>query len=1038
MDSDLRGCSVSLDMETVCFAPQLEYGSIDRSPLPRNMIENSMFEEEPDVVDLAKDSPSYPIDSDEVVYEPRSSRLLVRGLGENELEEDEEDCESSARLLGMSFMNRSSNQRSAAASYSRQHTAGSCAMPSAKTTVVGVLLLVLTASIVMVIYFLPRCTFSKDGCPKASSAMEVIYPISKSGDMFPWTSLRLPTSVHPVDYEISLHPNLSTMTFSGSVAITMLVLQETKKVVLHSSDLKIQNVTFQGKKVEILEYEPWQQIAIKFSEELKKGQKYVLNVDYLANLSSTYDGFYNSSYTDTSGKRRVLAATQFEPLAARKAFPCFDEPAFKATFLIKIKREAEYISLSNMPLAKTSVSSDGLFEDAFERSVNMSTYLVAFIVANFTSVSKNITENTRVSVYTVPDKKDQVNYALETAASLLQFYNSFFESDYPLRKLDLVGIPDFLAGAMENWGLITFRETTLLVGNHSSPMDKQLVSSVIAHELAHQWFGNLVTMRWWNDLWLNEGFATYMQYLSIEKIFPNLDIDNEFLNVRFRALSKDAMNSTHAVSAKVTAPEEVEEMFDSVSYEKGASLLLMLNATLGEDVFRKGVIEYLKKYTGSNTEKGDLWNSLSQFTKPPMDVAEMMNTWTVQKGFPLVTVNRTGNQVKLTQEHFLFNAGNITDHSNVWHIPLTYVNNTCTSSISCRQMFYFKDKTATFNLTGSVKWLKFNYRGNGFYIVDYGDEGWSALITALKENVNVLPPEDRASLINTIFALSRSGKVSFRQVLNLLEYLKNETETAPLTEALMQLDSIYRLLEKRSDLNLVARMTEYISDHFRTLMDSQSWEEETSVAKVSLRSVLLETACSLNRPNCTQKAKELFDQWKSSNKKVPGDLLRAVMSVGAQTEDGWNSLYDSYTQSIHDSEKRKTLEALASTQDMRKIAWILKAGLDGSPIQTPELPLLISRVSRQFAGYLYAWDFVKENWDKLTQIFPIGSFPLQNIIMSSTSQFSTKTHLEEVQRFFGSLKARGSQMRSVQEAIENIQLNILWIKNNLDTLRRWL
>lgn len=273
----------------------------DRAPLPRNMIENSMFEEEPDVVDLAKESPSYPIDSDDILYEPRSSRLLVRGLGENELEEDEEDYESSARLLGMSFMNRSSSQRSAAASYSRQQPSGSCSLPSKKTMVVGVLLLVVIASVATVIYFLPKCTFSKEGCHKA---LEVIYPISQDGELFPWTDLRLPTSVHPVDYEISLHPNLSTMTFRGNVAITVVVQQETKKVVLHSSDMQIQKVTFQGKEIKILEYKPWQQIAIKLSEELKTGQKYVLNISYSANLSSNYDGFYNSSYTDTSGKRR--------------------------------------------------------------------------------------------------------------------------------------------------------------------------------------------------------------------------------------------------------------------------------------------------------------------------------------------------------------------------------------------------------------------------------------------------------------------------------------------------------------------------------------------------------------------------------------------------------------------------------------------------------------------------------------------------------------------------------------------------------------
>ncbi|XP_062873688.1 leucyl-cystinyl aminopeptidase [Trichomycterus rosablanca] len=1005
----------------------------ERAPLPRNMIENSMFEEEPDVVDLAKESPSYPIDSDDIVYEPRSSRLLVRGLGENELDEDEEDCESSARLLGMSFMNRSSNQRSAA-SYIRQQPSGSCPTPSVKTTVVGVFVLVLVASLVMVIYFLPKCTFSKGGCQKTNTSLEVIYPIATNGELFPWTDLRLPASVHPIHYVIALHPNLTTMTFKGSVNITLQVQQVTKRVVLHSADMNIHKATFQGKEMKVLEYKDWQQIAIKFSENLTKGQEYVLNIEYSANFSSSYDGFYNSSYNDATGKTRVLAATQFEPLAARKAFPCFDEPAFKSTFLIKIKREAEYISLSNMPLAKTTPLSDGLFEDEFEKSVNMSTYLVAFIVANFSCVNKTVS-NTKVSVYSVPDKKDQAHYALEAAAKLLQFYNDFFEIEYPLRKLDLVGIPDFLAGAMENWGLIIFRETTLLFGNHSSPMDKQLVTSVIAHELAHQWFGNLVTMRWWNDLWLNEGFATYMQYMSIEKVFPELDIDIEFLSVRFDALAKDSLNSSHPVSTNVKAPEEVEEMFDSVSYEKGASLLLMLNATLTEEAFKKGVIEYLKKYQSSNTESQDLWNSLSQVTIPPIDVAHMMNTWTVQKGFPLVTVSREGDQVKVTQEHFLVNA---TDHS-LWHIPLTYVNDSCSKSVTCKQVFSFQNKTATLHVPGSVKWLKFNYRSEGFYIVDYGTEGWKTLIEALKEDVNVLPQEDRASLINNVFALSRLGKVSFRQVLNVLAYLKNETEPAPLTEALTQLSYIYKLLEKRSDLMLVSRMKTYIFNLFGDLMDSQSWGEEKSVSKQVLRSALLETACALNRPNCTEKAKDLFQQWLDPNatKKIPGDLMKAVYSVGAQTEDGWTTLLESYKHSVYDSEKRKILEALSSTQDVRKAVWILRAGLDGT-IQTPELPLVISRVSEHFAGHLYAWDFVKENWDELTQKFPIGSFPLQRIIMSTTGQFSTKMHLEEVESFFSSLKERGSQMRSAQEAVESINLNIRWMEKNLNTLRNWL
>ncbi|XP_042561175.1 leucyl-cystinyl aminopeptidase-like isoform X1 [Clupea harengus] len=939
----------------------------ERAPLPRNMIENSMFEEEPDVVDLAKETtPSYPLDPDDVVYEPRTSRLLVRGLAENDADEEEEDYESSARLLGMSFMNRSSNQRTSASAFTRQEPSSFCSMPSTKTLVAGVFILVLVASMVMVVYFLPGCTFTKDGCKKSNASQEVVFPISESGEPFPWADLRLPGVVVPVHYDILLHPNLTTMTFQGTVSITMTLQQDTDKLILHSSNLKISRATFEGKEVKPLEYKLWQQIAITFPK-LKKGQQCTLKLDYSANLSNRYDGFYNSSYLDTTGTRRVLAATQFEPLAARKAFPCFDEPAFKATFSVKIKREARYISLSNMPKTSTTPQPDGLLLDEFEKSVTMSTYLVAFIVANMSSVSRNVS-GTEVSVYAVPDKKDQVHYALDSAAKLLEFYNGFFDIDYPLSKLDMVAIPDFLAGAMENWGLITFRETTLLVGNHSSPLDKQLVTSVIAHELAHQWFGNLVTMMWWNDLWLNEGFASYMQYMSIEKLFPELDIDNEFLNVRFRALAKDSLNSSHPISSVVKTPEQVEEMFDSVSYEKGASILLMVNSTLNDGEFRKGVIEYLKKFKDRNTVNEDLWNSLSSVSKLPFGVAEMMNTWTLQKGFPLVTVDRTGSKVKLSQEHFLLDAGNFTS-KNLWHIPLTYVNDSCSMASGCKQVFLLKEKSANLDIPAGVKWLKFNYKNEGFYIVDYGVEGWKALIDALQQDVNILSHDDRAALVNNMFMLSRLGKVSFRQVLNLLAYMSNETETAPLTEGLGQLMHILRMLEKRQDLNLVGRMKAYIIGHFQALMDSQLWEEESSVAKQTLRFTLLEISCSFNRGNCTDKAMAVFHNWVASNgtEHIPGDLMRVVFTQAAKTEDGWNTLLQAYRHSIYDLEKRKMLEALASTQNVSKIVWILKAGLSGSVIQNQELPLVISTVCKSFAGYLYAWNFVKENWEKITQ-----------------------------------------------------------------------
>lgn len=1018
------------------------------------MIENSMFEEEPDVVDLAKDSSAFPtfpaLDPDEVVYEPRSSRLLVRGLGENDMDEDEEDCESSARLLGMSFMNRSSAHRSSSSPYKRQAPPRSCSRPSARTMVVCVLVLVIVVSMTMVLYFLPGCTFTKTGCPKANQTapFEPVYPEATNHEPFPWAQFQLPRSIHPLNYDLTLNPDLDSMTFTGSSVINMTVLHNTNRIVLHSDNLNITKATFklgngEARNVTVLEYKPNQQIAIKFSEELKKGDSCVLTLDYSARLSHTYNGFYNSSYTDKDGNKRVLAATQFEPLSARNAFPCFDEPSFKATFLIKISRKPNYMTLTNMPKAKTIDLPNGLVLDEFERtSVNMSTYLVAFIVANFTPISKNVSE-TLLSVYSVPEKKEHTDYALETASKLLEFYNDFFEIKYPLKKLDLVAIPDFLAGAMENWGLITFRETSLLVGKESSPLEKQVVASVIAHELAHQWFGNLVTMSWWNDLWLNEGWATYMQYTSLQTVLPQLDIGNLFLAVRFRALDKDALNSSHAVSTEVNTLEQVEEMFDSVSYEKGASILLMLNASLPSDQqFRKGIIQYLNQFSGRNTDTDDLWNSLTQVevSMQHHNVSEMMSSWTSQKGFPLVTVSRKGDQVTLTQEHFLLTSDSVTHTTSLWNIPVTYVNDTCSSAPECRQVFTLKTKSATFKLPESVKWLKLNYRNTGFYIVHYEDEGWAALRDALSNNVNVLTHEDRASLIHNIFALSRLGRVSFRHVLNLLNYMSNETETPPVTEALLQLNTIYRLLDKRQEHILVARMKNYILSHFGSLMENQTWKEEESVSKQELRSALLETACRLGEEKCIQQAKDLFKQYVESNgtSRIPGDLQQVVFNVAAQSAEDWQTLLRLYEHATYDAEKRKMLRGLASTQDARSIVWILKSGLSGNIVQTQELPLVISTVCDGFAGYLFAWDFIQENWDRLIEKFPVGSFAIQSIIKSATSQFSTQAHLDQTKAFFSSLKERGSQMRSVQEALETIRLNQRWMDTNLSTLQRWL
>ncbi|XP_048382847.2 leucyl-cystinyl aminopeptidase isoform X2 [Stegostoma tigrinum] len=1029
----------------------------ERAQLPRNMIENSMFEEEPDIVDLAKEPRLHPLEPDEVEYEPHSSRLLVRGLGEHDLEDDEEDYESSARLLGMSFMNRSSNHRNnMSGAYNREASGEPCSFSSARTVIIGAFVVVIILSIAMVVYFLPKCTFTKEGCHKKNTTLTLIYPLATNGQVFPWPKMRLPNAVVPMHYDLTLHPNLTTMKFTGSVQITLLAKEDTNNITLHSYGLKISKATIaprasnQAKDVQVLEYLPHQQIAIKVNPALLNGKKYTLNLEFAANLSDGFSGFYKSSYQNKN-KTRILAATQFEPTSARKAFPCFDEPAFKATFTIKIIRDAEHISLSNMQKDATTSLDNGLFQDTFAESLNMSTYLVAFIVAELKNVCQETESGILVSIYAVPDKMDQMHYALEASMKLLKFYEDFFNISYPLKKLDLVALPDFEAGAMENWGLITFREIALLYKEETaSVLDKQIVTLVIAHELAHQWFGNLVTMEWWNDLWLNEGFATFMEYFSLEKIFPELEVADRFLRTRFEAMEKDSMNSSHPVSTPVETAEQIDEMFDSVSYEKGASILLMLKDYLSETVFQQGIVRYLNEHKYQNTKNEDLWNSIMKVKNVDFNVKEMLKTWTLQTGFPVVTIklDKTGNKIHLSQERFLRmsisqDPSSSPNSSHLWHIPLTYMTSSCSNygQPKCIKTWLLKNKTDIIDLKEpNVTWVKFNINMNGYYIVHYEREILMELLGLLQSNHLALSDQDRAGFINNAFVLASAGKISVQQALSITKYMKNESSNAPTAEALLQLRKIYWLVQKRGMLQLADRMEKYIFTIFGDLINHQVWSNSGSLSERQLRATLLSVACDYNYGTCVQNASELFNNWENSKNLsvLPSDLTMTIYTVGARDDKGWTFLHQMYNTLQTEAEKSKMLHAMAKSSNPRELIRLMQESLQHETIRAQEIPSILSTASKTLVGCLFAWDFVKENWDNIVKKFQPGSFTVETIIIQTTSQFSTKTRLFEVQTFFDSLKDKSSQLRAVQEALEVIRLNIQWMEKNLKSLEEWL
>uniref|UniRef100_A0ABK0L951 Aminopeptidase n=1 Tax=Rattus norvegicus TaxID=10116 RepID=A0ABK0L951_RAT len=869
-------------------------------------------------------------------------------------------------------------------------------------------------------------TFLAVSSPSCCQNSDTASPKASNGASFLWNNMRLPEYITPIHYDLMIHANLSTLTFWGKTEVEITVSQPTSTIIMHSHQLQISKATLRRgaeemlpeEPLKLMEYSAHEQVALLTAQPLLAGSVYTVIITYAANLSENFHGFYKSTYRTQEGERRILAATQFEPTAARMAFPCFDEPALKASFSIKIKRDPRHLAISNMPLVKSVTVAEGLIEDHFDITVKMSTYLVAFIISDFKSVSKMTKSGVKVSVYAVPDKINQADYALDAAVTLLEFYEDYFSIPYPLPKQDLAAIPDFQSGAMENWGLTTYRESALLYDKEKSSASSKLgITMTVSHELAHQWFGNLVTMEWWNDLWLNEGFAKFMEFVSVTVTHPELKVEEYFFGKCFNAMEVDALNSSHPVSTPVENPAQIREMFDEVSYEK----ICPTDGTQTMDGF---------------CSRNQHSSSTSHWRQEVIDIKSMMNTWTLQKGFPLITITVRGRNVHLKQEHYMKGSECFPETGSLWHVPLTFI----TSKSDSVQRFLLKTKTDVIILPEAVEWIKFNVGMNGYYIVHYGDDGWASLNGLLKEAHTTISSNDRASLINNAFQLVSIGKLSIEKALDLILYLKNETEIMPIFQGLNELIPMYKLMEKRDMVEVETQFKDFLLRLLKDLINKQTWTDEGSVSERMLRSQLLLLACVHRYQLCVQRAERYFREWKASNgnMSLPIDVTLAVFAVGAQNTEGWDFLYSKYQSSLSSTEKSQIEFSLCISQDPEKLQWLLDQSFKGEIIKTQEFPHILTLIGRNPVGYPLAWKFLKENWNKIVQKFELGSSSIAHMVMGTTNQFSTRARLEEVKGFFSSLKKNGSQLRCVQQTIETIEENIRWMDKNFDKIRLWL
>ncbi|NWH70192.1 AMPE aminopeptidase, partial [Piaya cayana] len=481
----------------------------------------------------------------------------------------------------------------------------------------------------------------------------------KNDETGDWKHFRLPTYVKPVHYDLEMKPEMETDIYTGTVNISIVLEQSTSHLWLHLRETKITEMPTlrksSGQQIvlnECFEYNLQEYIVMKAETELSvtdENDPYILTLKFQGWLNGSLVGFYRTTYTE-NGQIKSIAATDHEPTDARKSFPCFDEPNKKATYNISIIHQDTYQALSNMPVQQTVQLGNGWNRTTFEKSVPMSTYLVCFAVHQFQWVEKISASGKPLRVYAQPQQLHTAEYAANVTKHVFDFFEEYFDLNYSLPKLDKIAIPDFGTGAMENWGLITYRETNLLYDpSESATSNKQRVAAVIAHELVHQWFGNIVTMDWWDDLWLNEGFASYFEFLGVNATEPDWQmLEQVLIDDVLPVMKDDSLLSSHAIVVSVSSPAEITSVFDGISYSKGASILRMLQDWLTPELFREGCQAYLKKHHFQNAKTEQFWEALEEASNKP--VKEVMDTWTRQMGYPVLEME--SNSV-FTQKRFL-------------------------------------------------------------------------------------------------------------------------------------------------------------------------------------------------------------------------------------------------------------------------------------------------------------------------------------------------------------------------------------------------
>ena len=786
-------------------------------------------------------------------------------------------------------------------------------------------------------------------------------------------SHRLPTSVIPERYEIKLTPDLLQWTFTGEVKIAVEVRQAVREVLLNAAELSIQSVSLRSadgapQQGNAQVDDANEQAVLSFPDIVAPGN-YQLQIHFTGVLNDKLHGFYRSVYKGVDGQDKPLASTQFESTDARRAFPCWDEPAFKAVYQVTLVIDEKLTAISNARvIEETVLPGTGKKAVRFADSIKMSTYLVAFIVGDFEATEPMTADGVPLRVLAVPGKKKLADFAVAIGKASLEHFSQYYGIPYPGDKLDLIAIPDFASGAMENLGAITFRETALLVDpEKATRAELERVADVVSHENAHMWFGDLVTMKWWNGLWLNEAFATFMEMLAVDAWKPEWRRWDSFAVSRAAAMQVDGLKSTRPIEFPVDRPEEAAGMFDVLTYEKGASVLRMLEQYLGAVKFRDGIRLYLKNHAYGNAETTDLWDALEESTQQP--VRAMMDGWIFQPGYPLVSVEKSGRGIRISQQIFRYlqdGSGN----GRSWHVPIFLRAGTSAGVVS--RTLFLTEKEQQVEFDAPADWVVVNAGAHGFYRVRYSQE----LLAALRQGMTTqLTAVERFGLVNDCWAATLAGIVSLTDYLELIDQMSGETDVNVWTTMIASFHQMHRILDDVQCKKLAGRLLAVLSPALERL----GWSVRPGEDELSsqLRGDLIRALGTVADDSVTQdRARALLAAYEKNPDAVDRNLTPALVAILAHIggREEYEKFFARFKNAQTPQEETRYLFALANFTDAELIDRTLDLTINGM-VRTQNSPYLMREALLNKHGRERAWSFMKAHWDEMNRQYPDNAIP---------------------------------------------------------------